>query len=54
MPIRWQRYVVLVSPFQDRVTIGGMDRPRRGDATFEGAVALRLMYYRERKGTRTD
>lgn len=42
-----QRYVVLVSAAQDRVTIDVTDRPRQGDATFEGA-AFRLAYYRER------
>ena len=31
-----QRYVVLVSAAQDRVTIDVTDRPRQGDATFEG------------------
>lgn len=33
-----QRYVVLVSAAQDRVTIDVTDRPRQGDATFEGAA----------------
>lgn len=33
-----QRYVVLVSAAQDRVTIDVTDRPCQGDATFEGAA----------------
>lgn len=33
-----QCYVVLVSAAQDRVTIDVTDRPRQGDATFEGAA----------------
>ena len=33
-----QRYVVLVSAAQDHVTIDVTDRPRQGDATFEGAA----------------
>ena len=42
-----QRYVVLVSAAQDRVTIDVTDRPRQGDATLRGRHSG-LAYYRER------
>lgn len=42
-----QRYVVLVSAAQDRVTIDVTDRPRQGGATLEGRHSG-LAYYRER------
>ena len=39
-----QRYVVLVSAAQDRVTIDVTDRPRQGDATFEGAAFRAVLH----------
>ncbi|WP_234305162.1 ATP-binding protein [Bifidobacterium longum] len=42
-----QRYVVLVSAAQDRVTIDVTDRPRQGGTTLEGRHSG-LAYYRER------
>lgn len=47
-----QRYVVLVSAAQDRVTIDVTDRPRQGGTTLEGRHSG-LAYYRERVLQRT-